>query len=601
MVKIVSLFFYTFVLCYSKIHVYVFFTLNFLCQIKNVLIMKRKIYCLAVSLGLIVASCGSPEKMKDAADQIKVKCTPAVLEARAGTIKAKITVTFPEKYFHPDAVLEMLPVIKYAGGEVAGTAKLLQGEKVKENNTVILQKGGEYTQELTFDFIDEMKVATLEVRPTLIVKGQRLQFPSDIKAADGVIATYKLAEVEVEPVISEDAYEKAVEESKEAEIKFIINQAVVRSSELKKEDIKALEKFVADALKSDGKQTVKALRISSYASPDGAESLNEKLSANRGKSSTEALRTSLKKSKVKAAVDKNLVAVESTAEDWEGFKELMSASDIQDKELVLRVLSMYNDPAVREREIKNISAVYKVIADEILPELRRSKLLATVEIANLSDDEIKALVDTGDLEKLDVEQLIYAANNLYTDENVKAQLYQKAGESFSDYRAYNNLSAIYLAQKKASDAKAAADAALAANGSDVKVKNNAGYAALMQGNTAEAEKQRASAGLDESKQGLGYIAIGKGEYSQALTLLKGSKSVNEALALLLNEKVDEAAALLAELRSAKAFYLKAVIGARKKSESDVLDNLSKAFELDATLKDASKKDAEFAAFWQKIQ
>jgi hypothetical protein len=561
--------------------------------------MKRRIYCLAVSLGFIVASCGSPEKMKDAADQIKVKCTPVVLEARGGTIQAKITVTFPEKYFHPDAVLEMLPVIKYAGGEVAGTAKVLQGEKVKDNNTVITQKGGEYTQDLTFDFIDAMKVATLEVRPTLIVKGQRLPFPNDIKAADGVIATYKLAEVEVEPVTSEDEYTKAVEESKEAEIKFIINQAVVRNSELNKADVKTLEKFVADALKKGSKQTVKELKISSYASPDGAEALNEKLSTNRGKSSNEALRTYLKKSKI--SVDKNLVAVESTAEDWEGFKALMSASDIQDKELVLRVLSMYSDPAVREREIKNISAVYKVIADQILPELRRSKLLATVEIANLTDDEIKALVDAGELGKLDVEQLIYAANSLYTDETVKVSLYKEAGEKFSDYRAYNNLSALYLAQNKTDDAKAAVDAALAANGSDAKVKNNAGYVALLQGNAADAEKQLVSTGLDESKAGLGYIAIGKGEYAQALTLLKGSKSINEALALLLNGKVDEAAAVLADLNSAKAYYLKAVTGARKNSESDVLDNLNKAFELDATLKDAAKQDAEFATFWQKIQ
>lgn len=561
--------------------------------------MKRRIYCLAVSLGFIVASCGSPEKMKDAADQIKVKCTPEVLEARGGTIQAKITVTFPEKYFHPDAILEMLPVIKYAGGEVAGTAKVLQGEKVKDNNTVITQKGGEYTQELTFNFIDQMKVATLEVRPTLIVKGQRLQFPNDIKAADGVIATYKLAEVEVAPVTNEDAYTKSVEESKEAEIKFIINQALVRSSELNKKDVKALEKFVADALKSRSKQTIKEVRISSYASPDGAETLNEKLSTNRGKSSTEALRTHLKKSKV--SVDKNLVAVESTAEDWEGFQELMSASDIQDKELVLRVLSMYSDPAVREREIKNISAVYKVIADRILPELRRSKLIATVEIANLTDAEIKALVDAGNLEKLDAEQLIYAANNLYTDETIKVKLYKEAGEKFSDYRAYNNLGALYLAQKKTDDAKSAVDAALAANSSDAKVKNNAGYVALLQSNTTEAEKQLVSTGLDESKAGLGYIAISKGEYAQALTLLKGSKSVNEALALLLNGKVDEAAAVLDNLNSAKAYYLKAVVGARKNSESDVLDNLNKAFGLDATLKDASRKDAEFAAFWAKIQ
>jgi hypothetical protein len=563
------------------------------------IIMKRRIYCLAISLGLIVASCGSPEKMKDAADQIKVTCTPTVLEAHAGAIKAKITVTFPEKFFHPDAILEMLPVIKYADGEVAGTAKVLQGEKVKDNNTVISQKGGQYTQELTFDFIDAMSVATLEVRPTLIVKGQRLPFPNDIKAADGVVATYKLAEVEVEPVTLGDEYTKTIEESKAAEIKFIINQAAVRSTELNKADIKLLQKFIVDALK-DGKQTIKELQISSYASPDGATTLNEKLSTNRGKSSNDALSTYLKKAKVSVA--KDLVSVQHTAEDWEGFKELLSASDIQDKDLVLRVLSMYNDPEVREREIKNISAVYKVIADEILPQLRRSKLLATVEIANLTDDEIKALVDADELDTLNVEQLIYAAENLYAeDEDVKVKLYGKAGETFSDYRAYNNLGAIYLAKSDVNAAKVALNAALSTNSSDAKVKNNAGYLALLQEDLAEAEKLLAAAGLNESKPGLGYIALGKGEYNQALTLLKGSKSFNEALALLLNDKADDAAAILANLTSAKAYYLKAVIGARQNSESDVLDNLNKAFEQDASLKDASKKDAEFAAFWQKIQ
>ncbi|MDR0414911.1 MAG: hypothetical protein LBH84_05800 [Prevotellaceae bacterium] len=561
--------------------------------------MKRKIYCLAVSFGLIVASCGSPEKMKEAADQIKVTCTPEVLEARGGTVKAKITVAFPEKYFHPKAVLEMLPVVKYANGEVAGTVKVLQGEKIKDNNTVIMQKtGGSYTQDLTFDFTDDMKVATLEIRPTLIVKDQRLQFPNDIKAADGVIATYKLAEVEVKPVTHEDAYTKTTESTKEAEIKFIINQAAVRSSEINKEDVKLLEKFIVDALK-DEKQTVKEVKISSYASPDGATSLNEKLSNNRGKSSNDALSAYLKKSKV--SVGKDLVSVRHTAEDWEGFKTLLSASNIQDKELVLRVLSMYSDSEVREREIKNIAAVYKVIADEILPDLRRSKLLATVEVANLTDDEIKALVESDSIGQLDVEQIIYAAEKLYAnDENVKIKLY-KSADKFSDVRTYNNLGAIYLAKKSADEAKTALDAALAINGSDAKVKNNAGYVALLQGNLTETGKLLAEAGLDEGKAGLAYIAIGKGEYDQAQTLINGSKSINEALVLLLNNKVEDAAAVLKNLTSAKAYYLKAVVGARQNNEDDVLSNLNKAFEKDASLKEASKKDAEFAAFWQKIQ
>ncbi len=358
--------------------------------------MKRRIYCLAVSLGLIIASCGSPEKMKDAADQIKATCTPAVLEANAGVIKATINVTFPEKYFHASAVLEMLPVIKYEGGEVVGTAKVLQGEKVKDNNTVIAQTGGSYSQEVTFEYKDEMKVSTLAIRPTLVdsKKGTRLQFPNDIKVADGVIATYKLAEVEAKPVFFGDSYKKSVEDSKDAQILFTINQSNIRSSELSKEDIKLLQKFIAEAApkvpakpakakkgapapapEQPSKKSLKSVQISSYASPDGGMDLNEKLSTNRGKSTDNALEKFFKQSKVQ--VDKNLIEIKHTAEDWDGFKSLMEGSDIQDKELVLRVLSMYSDPEVREREIKNIAAVYTVIADKILPQLRRSKLKAT--------------------------------------------------------------------------------------------------------------------------------------------------------------------------------------------------------------------------------
>ncbi len=569
--------------------------------------MKRKIYCLAVSLGLIIASCGSPEKMKDAADQIKPTCTPAVLEAKAGVITATINVSFPEKYFHPSAILEVLPVLKYQGGEVLGTVKMLQGEKVKDNHTVVSQKGGSYSQEVTFNYTDAMKTATLELRATLIMKkGQRLQFPKDIKVADGVIATYKLAEVEVKPAFYTDKYQKTVEEAKEAQILFTINKADVRSSELSKEDVKLLQQFVADASPKEpakGKKaepvqpsnkTLKSLQISSYASPDGGMDLNEKLSDNRGKSSDNALINIFKKSKVQ--VDKNLIEVKHTAEDWEGFKKAMEQSDIQDKELVLRVLSMYSDPDVREREIKNISAVYTVIAEKILPQLRRSKLTAKVEVANMSDDQIKAQISAGKLDTLDKEQLIYAAVNLYKDnEATQITLYKKAAEKFRDFRAFNNLGAIYLKQDKLAEAKTALDSAMAIN-ADAKVKNNMGYVLLKQGNVADAEKQLTAAGIDESKAGVAYIAFGKGNYDQAVTLLKGSGSFNEALALLLTGKADEAKAILDKQNTPKAYYLKAVIGARKNVEADVMDNLNKAGDLKAE----AKKDAEFVAFWPKL-
>lgn len=572
--------------------------------------MKRRIYCLAVSLGLIIASCGSPEKMKDAADQIKATCTPAVLEANAGVIKATIDVSFPEKYFHPDAILEMLPVLKYEGGEVAGTVMVLQGEKVKDNNKVIAQKGGKYSQDVTFDYTDAMKVATLEIRPTLVMKkGQKLQFPKDIKVADGVIATYKLAEVEVKPAFFADSYQKTTEESKDAQILFVINKADVRSSELSKEDVKLLQQFVADALPKEaakpakGKKvaeqpqpsnkTLKGLQISSYASPDGGMDLNEKLSNNRGKSTDDALVQFFKKSKVQ--MDKNLIDIKHTAEDWDGFKKLMEQSDIQDKELVLRVLSMYSDPDVREREIKNISAVYTVIADKILPQLRRSKLKATVEVANLNDDQIKTLVSAGKLDTLKAEQLLYAAKLYEGDDATQMSLYKKAAEKYHDVRGFNNLGAMYLKQGKLDEAKVALDSAMAIQ-ADAKVKNNMGYVLLKQGKVAEAEKLLAAAGLDESKPGMGYIAINKGDYSQAVTLLKGSGTFNEALALLLASRADEAKTVLGKLETPKAYYLKAVIGARQNVEADVMDNLNKAGDLKAN----AKKDAEFVAFWPKL-
>ncbi|MDR1226279.1 MAG: hypothetical protein LBK47_05195 [Prevotellaceae bacterium] len=560
--------------------------------------MKRRVFCLAVSLGLIIASCGSPDKMKDSADQIKVTCDPAVLEATAGVIKAKITVTFPEKYFHPDAVLEMLPVMKYDGGEQAGTAKLLQGEKVKDNNQVIAAKGGSYTQELQFSYTPELAKSTLEIRPTLIVKGQRMQFPKDIKAADGVIATYTLAQVEVKPVYMVDQYVQVVGDEKEAEIKFVINQSTVRTSELKKEDIKALEQFIAEASKGENNATLKELQISSYASPDGPTELNEKLSTARGKSANDALNQYFKKSK--ARVSKDLVSIQHTAEDWDGFQALVAASDIQDKELILRVLSMYNDPAIREREIKNMSKVYQVLAEKILPQLRRSKMIAKVEIAQLNDEAIKTFVDANNLDTLNLEQLLYAGNKLYDDYATKIALYRKAAEKFDDARAYNNLGAVYIQQKDTANAAPVLTAANTKKANDLSIKNNLGYLALLQGDKANAEKQLAEAGLEAGKLGLGYLAIGKGDYSNAVTLLRGAKTENEVLALILLGKNEDAKKVLADLQTPLASYLKAIVAVRFNDSNGVTDNLQDASQ-DATLKARADKDIEFANFAPKAE
>lgn len=562
--------------------------------------MKRRIICLAAFLGLIVASCGSPEKMKDSADQISVTCEPKVLEARAGVINAKITVTFPEKYFNTSAVLEMLPVLKFEGGEMEGTVKILQGEKVKDNYTVIAEKGGSYTQDVQFTYDDsKMRKASLEIRPTLIMKDKRVPFPADIKAADGVVATYKLAEIEVNPAFLQDNYSQVISEEKRAQIMFLVNQSNVRSNQLKRDDVKELEKFIADANKKGSNTTIKNVTISSYASPEGPLKRNETLSVERGKAANTTLNSAMRRSKVK--LDKSIVGMEHTAEDWDGFQELVAASNIQDKELILRVLSMYSDPVVREREIRNMSKVYKILAETVLPELRRSKIIAEAEVQLLNDEQIKALVDAKNIDSLNVEQLLYAAGKLYEDNDTKIYLYKAAADKFGDYRAFNNLGAVYLGQKNTSEAKSALQAAAEKNADDASVKNNLGYVALLEGNLGEAEKQLTASGIDQSKAGIAYLAFDKGEYANAETLLSGSKSFNEALAQLLNGKADAAKSTLNGMETAKAYYLSAVIAARANSASDVQSNLQKAYQADASLKDYAQKDAEFVNFQPQIQ
>ncbi|MGL4364274.1 MAG: tetratricopeptide repeat protein [Bacteroidales bacterium] len=558
--------------------------------------MRKSIYSLTVLLGLLLA-CGSPEKMKEQADQIKAKCTPAILEAKAGVVIAKIDVSFPEKFFHPDAILEIQPVLKYEGGEDVLPSKILQGEKVKANNAVIPQRGGSYTQDVSFNFTDKMRLATLELRVTLVAKGQRFQYPKDIKLADGTLATYTLAEVVPIPVWFKDDYQKTMMDSLDAEIKFLINQANIRPTELKKEDFNLLESFLLDATK-DSSKTIKQLQVLSYASPDGALSLNEKLADNRSKSSINALVSRFKKSKL--TLDQKAISIDQTAEDWDGFQSLMRGSDIQDKELILRILSMYSDSEIREREIKNIATVYTAIADKVLPALRRSKFLVTVEKANLNDEQLKSAIEENAMDSLDVEQLMYAAT-LYIDNSVVLEaIYKMVAEKFGDVRGYNNLGTLYLLQNKLENAKIALDSAIKIAPESKEVKNNLGYLLLKLGQMEDAEKQLIAAGLEQSKEGLAYLAISKGRYEQAVLLSKGSNSIIEGLALLLHSKVSDAKIVLGKIPTAKSFYLRSVAGARLNIDVDVLDNLKKATAIDASLKEFALKDAELATFRDKI-
>jgi len=547
--------------------------------------MKKSLLNLlnVVAVGLLISACSSPNKMIDEANKVQTSCDPQVLEARADVIDARYSLTFPEKYFHQTAILEVIPVLVYEGGEQTGPSKWLQGEKVTNNYTVIPQTGGNVTQAVQFPYKEGAQVAHLELRVKLHVKDKAINFPTAFKVADGTIITYKLVDADGVPALASNNYQQTYMETKNAQIKYSIQSASVQSAQLSKEDIKALNDFLTEANKNERKQIV-GTDIVASASPDGPEKLNVQLSVDRGKNAKTAINNVTRKIK-----DKGDVSVTNVPEDWDGFRDKVAASDIQDKDLILRVLSMYSDPVVREREIKNISKVYLVLADKVLPELRRAVVTSSVRVQNYTDPELIDLVAQNNVEALDIEALLYAAT-LVTDDAAKITLYSKASQKFNDWRAYNNLAYVYLATGKLADAKTAIANVTVTN--DI-VNNNKGVIALREGRLDDAAKLFAGT-LPEAIQNTGAIAILKGEYPAAVSKLANAGSFNEALANVLVKDYTKASNILKGADYPKASYLRAVIAARNGNASQVSTELQDAYAKDASLRARAQKDIEFA-------
>jgi hypothetical protein len=348
---------------------------------------KIRSYFILVLAAAFLSSCAGLNKMKTDAGDIKYEVTPQVLEAHGGLVNVTINGTFPEKYFNKKATLALTPVLTYAGGETAfDKVQVLQGEKVMANNKVITYSGGDFTYTSAIPYTDAMKRSELVLRTTASMGEKTLDF-DPLKLADGVIATSTLVEKNAKGVIMPDKYARIVPETKVADINYVINQAYVRSSELKGEDVVELKDYIVTA-SADPNKELKGAVVSSYASPDGKYDENEKLSGRRGVSADKVLKNEFKK--IEVAQGEGFFSSLTTAEDWEGFKTEVENSSIPDKELILRVLSMYSDPEVREREIKNMSAAFEALKTDILPKLRRSKLIVNVDNIGRTDDQILA-------------------------------------------------------------------------------------------------------------------------------------------------------------------------------------------------------------------
>ena len=530
---------------------------------------------------LTLSSCSN--KLKPLAEQY-IKAEPQPLEAIGGKVPVTINATFPAKWFNKKAVVTVTPVLRYQGGEAWGTSYTYQGEKVKGNNQVIPQKeGANVTMKSSFTYKPEMKKSELYLTFDAKIKNKTVKLP-DVKIGEGVIATSELADA------ATAKFQRIIKEAHDANIMFLIQQANLRAQELNSDAIKEWKDLVKNADEAPNQNV--AIEISAYASPDGGFKLNNTLAENREGNTTKYLNKELKKMKVDAPVDARY-----TAQDWEGFKELVSASNLQDKDLVLRVISMYQDPETREKEIKNISAVYSDLAETILPQLRRSRLTANIEIIGKSDDEISALAKSNPSE-LNIEEILYAAT-LTNNDGEKMAIYTKASELYPNcYRTWNNIGMMAF---KAGDLAKAEQMFNKSNS----VKNNAsanmnlGLIALTKGDQAKAQQLFGNAaGVNELSEALGVLYLEQGEYAKAVNSFGSVKTNNAALAQILVKDYSKASQTLNGVAKPDAItsYLKAVVAARTNDANGVVSNLKAAIAADKSLAKEAAIDLEFAKY-----
>ena len=503
-----------------------------------------------------------------------------MLEVVAGEIDATVSVTYPEDYFHPKAILEVTPVIVYEGGEVKMESFFFQGEKVEDNYEVVPSAGATITKKVHFEYVPGMENCYLELRGVATNKKKSIEMPSK-KVADGANTTYMLVCKNGKLDLKADGYQEIIKQTAEGQILYQINSSTVRNSQLKGQSVKDFQAAL-DEILANARKTLVSTDVIAYASPDGKEDQNAELSSDRSASAMKAYGKVVKGKEVTGDV-----VASSIAEDWEGFQELVAASDIEDKELIIRVLSMYSDPAVREKEIKNMSAVYSALAKDILPELRRARFIANVEYQNYTNEELLQLI-SDNLDVLDETALLRAAT-LVKDNAQKIEIYKKAAEKYESAVAKYNMAVVYIWMNEIDKAAAA----LKGLEMDADWQNALGVIALRKGQLEAANNYFSKAGTQTAKENLAVLDILNGEYEAAAAKLAGVEGYNAALAQLLVGNNAPAAALKCECP--QAAYLRAVAAARQGNAEAVKTNLEAAGKCEK-LAERAAKDVEFAQY-----
>lgn len=552
---------------------------------------KKHLFLLSAASIMLLTSC-SGKLGALSADNFSV--VPNPLESNGGNVSATINGMFPEGYMKKKAVVTVIPELRYGDGQVArGEAATFQGEKVEGNDQTIAYKvGGNYTMKSNFKYVPEMQKSELYLTFDAKIGNKQQEVPA-IKVADGVISTGELGYVTVKqatPSVSSDAYQRIIEKKQDANIKFLIQQANLRSSELKNNSVKEFVSLLNKIQQEQETLALKNIEVSAYASPDGGFDLNDKLANKRQKNTETYVKQQLKNTKnTGAAVD-----AKYTAQDWEGFQELVKVSNIQDKDVILRVLSMYKDPEEREQQIKNMSSVFRELADGILPQLRRSRMTINYEVIGRSDEQIKDQYKS-DAQQLSLEELLYNAG-LTDNAAEKEGIYKTTTKLFpNDARAFNNLATLAYQRGDYSAAKSYAEKALAIDANSADAKANLGLIALTEGNVAKAENLISQAsGASNIQEALGNLHIAQGKYAQAEQDLANINSNTAVLAQILNKNYSAAASTLSNIKNADATtdYLKAILNARQGNTTDAANALRNAISKDSSWAGYAAKDLE---------
>lgn len=558
---------------------------------------------------IVLSSCSGLKKMKKNVDQIQFKVSPEVLESHAGKVNFNIDTRYPAKYFSKKATVVATPVLKYGDGSTKFTPATVQGESVKDNNKVInYSSGGSVSYKDGVAYDKAMSISELYMNMTATQGKKSVEF-KPVKLANGVLATSELVANYPKPILGVrreanttgkydpniDPFQRIVPDEMMADIRYLINKADVRKEETEKKEVIGFQDYTKKA-NADEKIDLKRVEVAAYASPDGSIDLNTALAAERKVTSTAFLAKKLKDAGVSIELK-----TKYTPEDWDGFRELMEKSNIQDKDLILRVLSMYNDPEVREREIRNLSQAFTDVADEILPQLRRAKMTTSVDLIGKTDEELKALAKS-DPASLNPAELLYAAT-LFDSMDEQLSIYNSFIKIYpNDWRGPNNAGFILAKQGKYDDAKPLFESAEKLKTDEPIIKNNLGAVALKNGDVKSAETlfgSAAGAG-NEVNYNLGIVSLKNAEYDKAVKYFVKDDDVNSALANMMSGNNNAALQDLEAFDKPDCFmkeYLKAVIGARTAKENLLFESLEKAVAINPEMKAKARGDMEFARYF----